>query len=115
MKFQVNMSSAPDVFNMVQADAALARGGNWLETQFKTITARETLLRVVEELKLEESWGVSAADAVSRLEGMILTMKPVSRSTSSRWLAAGLLAAGLGVLWLVNRKKPAVPEQVRAI
>ena len=33
-----------------------------------------------------------------------LTMKPVSRSTSSRWLAAGLLAAGLGVLWLVNRK-----------
>jgi len=36
-----------------------------------------------------------------------LTMKPVSRSTSSRWLAGGLLAAGLGILWLVNRKQRA--------
>ena len=43
-KFQVNISSAPDVFNIVQGDARETHGGNWLETQFKTITARETLL-----------------------------------------------------------------------
>ena len=29
---------------------------------------------------------------------------PVQGSFSSRWLATGLLAAGLGILWLVNRK-----------
>ena len=35
---------------------------------------------------------------------LALTIAPVSRSTSSRWLAGSLLAGGLGVLWLVNRK-----------
>ena len=40
-----------------------------------------------------------------------LTIKPVSRSTNSRWLAAGVLGAGLAVLWLANR----TARKVRAL
>ena len=72
-KFQVNLSSAPDVFNMVQGDARGLQGGNWLETQFKTITAQETLLRVVKNLNLENDWGMTATEAAGRLERMIET------------------------------------------
>ena len=32
-----------------------------------------------------------------------VTMKTVTRGHSSRWLAGGLLAGGLGLLWLVQR------------
>ncbi len=72
-KFQVNLSSAPDVFGIVQTDANLARGGNYLETQFKTITAQETLLRVVKNINLENEWGMTAAEAAGKLERMIET------------------------------------------
>jgi hypothetical protein len=49
-----------------------------------------------------------------------VTMKPVSRNRSSRWLAAGLLATGLGMLWLANRAakrrgQPNGPERRSAL
>src|SRR5689334_1027987 len=72
-KFQVNISSAPDVFNLVSQDARMMQGQNWLETQFKTITSRETLLRVVKNLNLENEWGMTADEAAGKLERMIET------------------------------------------
>ncbi len=72
-KFQVNLSSAGDVFGIISNDQRSTQGGNWLETQFKTITAQETLLRVVKNLNLETDWGMTAAEAAGKLERMIET------------------------------------------
>jgi len=72
-KFQVNQSSAPDVFGITQFDARNTMSGNWLETQFKSITSKDTLLRVVRNLNLETAWGMSADEATNKLEKMIET------------------------------------------
>lgn len=72
-KFLVNQSSAPDVFDTVNRDLLGTRSGNWLETQFKTMTARDTLLKVVKNLNLETQWGVGADEAASKLDKMIET------------------------------------------
>jgi len=53
---------------------------------------------------LAEEGTVHRFRKVNDRASLSLTIKPLSRSTSSRWLAAGVLAAGMGVLWLVNRK-----------
>lgn len=70
-RFQINQSSAPDVFDTTTRDARLTVTGNWLDTQVKTITSRDTLLRVVRTLNLQSAWSLSDDDAAARLERMI--------------------------------------------
>ena len=72
-KFQILQSSAPDLFGMVQNDQRSTMSGNWLETQFKTMTARETLYNVVTRLNLEQVWHTTKEEAAGRLERMIET------------------------------------------
>lgn len=47
--------------------------GNFLETQFKIITSRETLIQVVNKKNLKARWEMSEDDAVSKLSRMIET------------------------------------------
>jgi succinoglycan biosynthesis transport protein ExoP len=72
-KFQILQSSAPDLFGQVSGDMRQTMSGNWLETQFKTMTAKDTLLRVAKRLNLEQEWHMSQEEAASRLERMIET------------------------------------------
>ena len=44
---------------------------NWLETEIKTITARETLVIAAKMEKLDSAWNLSLDQAASRLERMI--------------------------------------------
>jgi succinoglycan biosynthesis transport protein ExoP len=72
-KFQILQSSAPDVFGFARDDARSTMSGNFLETQFKTMTARETLLKVVKRLSLDQNWHMTPEEAAGRLERMIET------------------------------------------
>ena len=72
-QFRVQVSSALDAFNTNENSNRSAYSGNWLETEFKTITSHETLSLVVKRLNLDQTWGVSPEDAVRRLEKMIET------------------------------------------
>ena len=49
--------------------------GQWLETEFKIITARETLLHVVRTLQLTKKWNLGNDEntAVTKLSGMVET------------------------------------------
>jgi len=72
-KFQILQSSAPTVFGFSEGDRRNTMSGNWLETEFKTMTARETLLKVVKRLNLEQNWSMGPEEAAARLERMIET------------------------------------------
>ncbi len=72
-KFMILQSSAPDVFGFAGDDQRRTMSGNWLETQFKTMTARETLLKVVKRLSLDQNWHMSPDEAAGRLERMLET------------------------------------------
>lgn len=72
-KFQILQSSAPDVFGSVSGDARATMSGNWLETQFRTMTSKDTLLRVVKRLNLEQEWHMGPDEAAARLLNMLET------------------------------------------
>jgi polysaccharide biosynthesis transport protein len=72
-KFQVMQSSAPGIYGDNARDEIFSRGNNWLETQFKILTARTNLLKVVENMSLTTTWGVGPDEAAARLERMIET------------------------------------------
>ena len=72
-QFRVQVSSALDAFNTNDNSSRSNFSGNWLETEFKTITSHETLSLVVKRLNLDQTWGISPEDAVRRLEKMIET------------------------------------------
>lgn len=96
-KFQINQSSAPDIFRTVSEDLRATVGGGWLETQFKTITARDTLRRAVKNLNLETEWGTTEDDAAGRLERMIETEQDRGTEivTITAWSTKGAEAANI--------------------
>lgn len=47
----------------------------FVETEFKIISSRETLYQVVDELKLDERWGLTRSRAYSKLYGNLNTME----------------------------------------
>jgi hypothetical protein len=59
--------------------------------------------RVSIPVRLFEEGTVHRFRKVNDRAALNLTIKPLSRSTASRWQAAVVLAAGLGGLWLANR------------
>jgi polysaccharide biosynthesis transport protein len=72
-KFQILQSSAPDVFSTITNDFRQTVSANWLETQYRAMTAKENLKRVVKRLNLDTEWRTSEEDAASRLERMLET------------------------------------------
>lgn len=70
-RFRIMQSSARTLFQENEEASRMTRSGNWLETEFKTITARDTLSRVVKQLNLETEWNTSAEDAGAKLERML--------------------------------------------
>lgn len=71
---QVHASSKGVVFgDDLNAGDRINVGANFLETQFKIITARETLLRVINKKNLKTKWEMQEDDAVNKLTRMIET------------------------------------------
>ncbi len=72
---QVHQSSrgAGVIFDEGSREDTRLIGANFLETQFKIITSRETLLRVVNQKNLKTRWDMTEDDAVSKLSRMIET------------------------------------------
>lgn len=70
-KFQVMQSSAPDIYNTNYQDAAMTRTGGWLETQFKILTSKNNLMKVVKNQNLETEWGMGPDEAAEKLLRMI--------------------------------------------
>jgi capsular exopolysaccharide synthesis family protein len=70
-RFRILPSSAPEIYRGIDDSERLSRTGTWLETEFKTILARDTLLRAVKQLNLEAEWSVSQDEAASRVERML--------------------------------------------
>ena len=68
---EVKQSSKGSIFAPTGIDSPFDRTGSFIETQFKVITAPETLLRVVERLNLKSRWNVSEQDALDKLERMV--------------------------------------------
>ncbi len=67
-KFQIHADAKEQVFDQKGGFAS----ATWLETEFKIITSRETLLRVVEELQLTKRWGMrDKNEAVDKLGAMV--------------------------------------------
>lgn len=72
VRLQVQQASqGSTVFNRNQ----MGSSGQWLETEFKIITARETMLRVVRKLGLAKKWnlGTDENTAIAKLTGMVET------------------------------------------
>jgi polysaccharide biosynthesis transport protein len=86
-------------------------GANFLETQFKIITSRETLLRVVNKKNLKARWDMSEDEAVSRLFRMVETEE--ERGTeiinievySTKWDEAAELANAVREAYEERRKE----------
>ena len=71
VRIQVQHDSQGTVFNKNYVGGS----GNWLETEFKIITARETMLRVVRKLGLAKKWnlGTDENTTIAKLTGMVET------------------------------------------
>ena len=72
-RFRVLLSSAIDPFQTNEISNRSAYSGNWLETEFKTVTAHETLSLVIKKLNLDQTWGLTFDEALTKLERMIET------------------------------------------
>ncbi len=73
---QVHQSSKTRIFNEGSSDGErLNFSAQFLETQFKIITSRETLLLVVDKKNLKAIWEMSEDEAVSKLFRMIETQE----------------------------------------
>ena len=70
---QVHQVAQTTVFENGNDGSRLNMGANFLETQFKIITSRETLLQVVNKKNLKARWEMTEDDAVSKLSRMIET------------------------------------------
>jgi len=71
---QIHQSSKSTIFaDQNNNEERMSWGPQFLETQFKIITSRETLLRVVNKKNLAANWEMSVDDAVSKLFRMIET------------------------------------------
>jgi succinoglycan biosynthesis transport protein ExoP len=71
---QVQMTSKGSVFMDPNDEGSrVMQGGQFLETQFKIITARETLLQVVKKQNLMTKWDRSEEECVEKLARMIET------------------------------------------
>lgn len=70
VKMQILQSPAPDVFGTITTDFRQTVAANWLETQIKSITSPDNMLRVVKNLKLDEAWGMDPTAAAERLGSM---------------------------------------------
>lgn len=64
--FQINQNSAPDIFN--DGSGGGTTGTNWLEVQVKALTAGNTLMLAVKNLKLETEWKLRPGEAAAKLE-----------------------------------------------
>lgn len=72
-RFRVQLSSAMNAFNTNAISERSAYSGNWLETEFKTVTSHESLSLVVKQLNLDQTWGIPFDEAIGKLEKMIET------------------------------------------
>lgn len=72
-RFRVQLSSAMGPFQTNAISERSAYSGNWLETEFKTVTSHENLSLVVKQLNLDQTWGTPFDEAIAKLEKMIET------------------------------------------
>ena len=70
---QVNNTSKGSIFGDQNEEGRFNLGPNFLETQFKIITAPETLLRVINKKNLKARWDMSDEEAMGKLKRMIET------------------------------------------
>jgi capsular exopolysaccharide synthesis family protein len=73
---QVNQISNDPIFNETSSNGErMNYSAQFLETQFKIITSRETLLRVVDKKNLKAIWEMTEDEAVGKLFRMIETQE----------------------------------------
>lgn len=118
---QIQLSSKGSVFMDPNDEGSrVMQGGQFLETQFKIITARETLLRVVQKAGLMARWDKSEAECVDKLSRMIETEE--ERGTeiiaievySTTWDEAAELANAVREAYQ-ERRTDAEKERVKGI
>ena len=118
---QVHQSSKGEIFaGDSQNENRLNMGVNFLETQFKIITSRETLLRVVNKKNLKTRWDMTEDEAVTKLFQMIETEE--ERGTeimnievySTAWEEAAELANAVREAY-EDRRKETEDDQVSSV
>jgi polysaccharide biosynthesis transport protein len=110
---QVEMTSKDTIFDSQSNDGSrlAPMSGQFLETQFKIITARETLLRVINKKNLKARWDMTEDDAVGKLFRMVETQE--ERGTeiiaievySTQWDEAAELANAVRDAYEERRKQ----------
>jgi capsular exopolysaccharide synthesis family protein len=114
-RFQINVSSAPDLFDSMGNDNMRNRSGNWLETQFKSLVSRDTLNRVVKNLNLEAEWNMGLDEAAGKLERMLETDQERGTEIVSvtAWSTKAAEAAALanGVRIAYEERRTALEEE----